>query len=128
MGDDSELLNRVRAALARVPNVKEKRMFGSTAFMVRDKLCISARAERIMCRIDPALHDAALEREGCQTVVMRGKEYRGYVYVSEEALRTSGDLKYWVHLALDYNKTISSNKKEPVGLGNRRLQADRQAQ
>ena len=111
MGRDSELLSRVRAALAPVPNVEEKRMFGSTAFMVRDKMCISARAERIMCRIDPALHDAALEREGCQTVVMRGRQYRGYVYVGAESVRTPGALKYWVDLALNYNKAMASTKK-----------------
>ena len=111
MGRDSELLSRVRSALAPVPNVKEKRMFGSTAFMVRGKLCISARAERIMCRIDPALHDAALERGGCQSVVMRGRQYRGYVYVGAESVRTTGALKYWVDLALNYNKAIASTRK-----------------
>jgi len=108
---DSELLSRVRAALAPVPNVTEKRMFGSTAFMVRGKLCISARAERIMCRIDPASHDAALEREGTQTVVMRGRENRGYVYVGAESVRTAAVLKYWVDLALNYNKAIAIAKK-----------------
>jgi TfoX/Sxy family transcriptional regulator of competence genes len=108
---DSELLSRVRAALAPVSNVKEKKMFGSTAFMVRGKLCISARAERIMCRIDPAIHDAALEREGCHTVVMRGRQFRGYVYVAVEAVKTSRALKYWVDLALNYNNTITSTKK-----------------
>lgn len=79
MGRDSELLSRVRAALATVPTVEEKKMFGSTAFMISGKMCISACAERIMCRIDPALHDAALEHKGCQTVVMKGRQYRGYV-------------------------------------------------
>ena len=59
-----------------------------------------------MCRIDPAIHDVALERERCRMVVMRGKEYRGYVYVSEDALKMSGDLMYWIDLALNYNKTI----------------------
>ena len=113
MGHDSELLSRVRAALAPVPNVEEKKMFGSTAFMVRGKMCISARAARIMCRIDPALHDAALEREGCQTVVMRGRKYRGYVYVSAESVRTTGALKYWVDLALKYNKVIAARKEKP---------------
>ena len=86
-------------------------MFGSTAFMVRGKLCISARDERIMCRIDPALHDAALEREGCQTVVMRGRQYRGYVYVGADAVRSIGALKCWVDLALSYNKAIASTTK-----------------
>ena len=111
MERDGKLLSRVRAALAHVPDVEEKRMFGSTAFMVRGKMCISSRAERIMCRVDPALHDAALEHEGCQTVVMRGRKYRGYVYVGAEAVRTIGALKYWVDLALNYNKAIASAKK-----------------
>jgi TfoX/Sxy family transcriptional regulator of competence genes len=111
VGSDSELVNRVRAALASVPNVQEKRMFGSTAFMIRGKMCISARAERIMCRIDPALHDTALEHEGCQTVVMRGRKYKGYVYVDAKAVRTIGALKYWVDLALNYNKAIASTKR-----------------
>ena len=77
MTNDDELSSRVRVALAHVPNVKERRMFGSIAFMVRGKMCISARAERIMCRIDPALHDTALKRRGCQTVMMKDREYRG---------------------------------------------------
>jgi hypothetical protein len=38
-----------------------------------------------MCRIDPEIHDAALERKGCRTVVMKGRKYRGYVYVEAEA-------------------------------------------
>lgn len=111
MSRDSELLIRVRAVLAPIPTVEEKIMFGSTAFMVRGKMCLSARAERIMCRIDPALHDAALERDGCQTVVMRGRKNRGYVYISAESVRTADALQYWIDLALNYNKAIASTKK-----------------
>ncbi|MDN5941901.1 MAG: TfoX/Sxy family protein [Nitrospira sp.] len=86
-------------------------MFGSTAFMVRGKMCISARAGRIMCRIDPAFHDGVLKRKDCRTVVMKGREYRGYVYVDAESLRTKAVLQYWVDLALNYNKAIASTKK-----------------
>lgn len=100
-----KLVERVRAALAGVGQVQEKKMFGSIAFMVRGKMCVSARAERIMCRIDPSLHDAALEREGCRTVVMQGREYRGYVYVDSRALKTRRALNYWIRLALSYNQT-----------------------
>lgn len=110
MARDDQLVSRVRAALARAPSV-EKRMFGSIAFIVRGKMCISARAERIMCRIDPALHDAALERKGCQTVVMKGRRYRGYVYVDAECVRTKGALKYWIDLALKYNRAVATTKK-----------------
>jgi hypothetical protein len=44
-----------------------------------------------MCRIDPAIHDAALESKGHRTVVMNGRQYRGYVYVDAEVVRTDSD-------------------------------------
>jgi hypothetical protein len=34
--------------------------------MVRDNLCVTGRPERLMCRIDPALHDEALKQEGVE--------------------------------------------------------------
>lgn len=111
MPRDDELLNRVRAELKEVPDVIEKRMFGSTAFMVRGKMCVSARPERIMCRIDPALHDSALKREGCTTVVMKGRQYRGYVHVQAEFLKTRKALKYWLDLALSHNEAAQSARK-----------------
>jgi TfoX/Sxy family transcriptional regulator of competence genes len=111
MTRDDDLVNRVRAALARVRDVEEKKMFGGTAFMVRGKMCVSARAERIMCRIDPALHDAAVKRKGCRTVVMKGREYRGYVHVAAETLKTKAALKHWVDLALAHNKAITARSR-----------------
>lgn len=97
------LTGRVEAALAHIPRVEQKRMFGGITFMVRGRICVSVGRDRIMCRIDPAVHDAALAREGCHTVVMKGREYRGYVYVDRDAVRSKRDLDYWIGLALDYN-------------------------
>ena len=97
--------------MAHLSNVTEKKMFGSIAFMVRGRMCVAARPERIMCRIDPAQHHAALKRKGCRTVVMNGREYRGYVHVDAESVRTPRSLKYWVDLALKHNKVIGSRKK-----------------
>ena len=103
MPRDEALADRVKAALARIPRVEQKRMFGGITFMVRGKMCVSAGAERIMCRIDPAIHDAALQHKGCRTVVMKGRQYRGFVYVEAAAVRAKRDLDYWIGLALDYN-------------------------
>jgi len=85
---DEALANRVRAALGDTRPVKEKRMFGGLVFMVRGKMCISVGEERIMCRIDPAIHDAALECKGCRTVIMGGRSYCGYVYIDAEVGKT----------------------------------------
>lgn len=100
---DEALVARVRRLLSPIRGVEEKRMFGSTAFLVGGKLCVSARAERIMCRIAAERHDAAIARPGCQTVVMRGRSYRGYVYVAADAVTSARALKYWVTLALNHN-------------------------
>ena len=97
------LVQSVKASLSGAPRLQEKRMFGGVTFMVRGKMCVSVGKGRIMCRIDPALHDAALKRKGARTVVMKGREYRGWVYVAAAAVKTKRDLDYWVRLSLDYN-------------------------
>jgi len=43
---------------------------------------------------------------------MKGREYKGYVYVSEEGIKTKKDLAYWITLALDFNKLAKSSKKK----------------
>ena len=79
--------------------------------MVHGKMCISVRSERIMCRIDPAQHNAALEHRGCRTVIMKGRQYQGYVRIDAEYVRTKKALGYWINLALNYNMAITSEDK-----------------
>ena len=112
MAHNADLTNKVRAALADLPNVEEKKMFGGVAFMVNGKMCISARNDRLMCRIDPAIHEKVLGRKGCRTVVMKGREYRGYVHISEEGLRTKRQFDFWIALALDYNKDARASARK----------------
>ena len=103
---DEQLVERVRAALSGVRKVTERRMFGSTAFMVRGNLCVTARPTRIMCRIDPSVHSAAIKREGVKAVIMKGRAYPGWVHVDASALNTEKALLYWVGQALEFNRTL----------------------
>jgi TfoX/Sxy family transcriptional regulator of competence genes len=112
MAINEVLAHRVRAALAHVPRVQEKKMFGGLAFMVNGKMCISAGKDRLMFRIDPAIHENVLKRKGCRTVVMKGREYKGYVYVNEEGMRTKKDFDRWIGLALDYNKEAKASTRK----------------
>ena len=112
MAYNEKLTARIREALAHLPNVEEKRMFRGVTFMVNDKMCISAGDNKIMCRIDPSIHEEALKRKGCVTVKMKGHEYKGYVYVNEEGIKTKKDFDYWIRLALEFNKLAKSSKKK----------------
>lgn len=106
MAANEALKARVQAALARIPRVQEKKMFGGVTFMVRGKMCISVGAKRLMCRIDPAIHDRAVARSGVRPVRMNGRVYRGFVHVDAAVVKTKRQLDSWVGLALAYNKRL----------------------
>ncbi len=110
MAYNERLANRIRIALSHLPNVEEKKMFGGLAFMVDKKMCITAGADRIMCRINPGIHEEVIKRKGCSTLIMRGREYKGYVHVNEESIKNKKDFDYWIQLALDYNKIAKASK------------------
>ena len=106
MDSKQDLVNRVRELLAECGDVAEKRMFGSLAFMVNGHMCVTARESRIMCRVDPEVYDQLMEKAGCDNVVMKGRVYRGYVYVSADVIKTKRQLRKWIRLALDFNETL----------------------
>ncbi len=111
MAYDAKLAGNIRIALARLPDVKEKKMFGGIAFMIGGKMCVTAGADRMMCRIDPDAHKTAIKRKGCRTVIMNGRKYKGYVYVGIDNLQTQSNFDRWINLALDYNRKLRSNTK-----------------
>jgi TfoX/Sxy family transcriptional regulator of competence genes len=106
-----DLNDRVRTALADIPGVAERKMFGGITFMVDGKMCISVSRHRLMCRIDPGLHEPAVKRPGVRTVRMKGRAYRGFVYVGEDAVPSKRALEYWVRMCLDFNKRAKSSRR-----------------
>ena len=112
MAYNEKLTIRIREALAGIPKVEEKKMFRGITFMVDGKMCISVGDTRIMCRIDPALHEEAIQKKGCRAVEMRGRPYAGFVYVDEEVIKNGKDFSYWIGLALEFNKRAKASKKK----------------
>jgi TfoX/Sxy family transcriptional regulator of competence genes len=112
MAYNEKLADRLREALAGLQQVEEKKMFGGLAFMVNEKMCLTAGKDRIMCRIDPAIHDEAIKNDGVTAVIMKGREYKGFVHVQEQALKTKKELEHWVKLALEYNKTAKPSRRK----------------
>ncbi len=111
MAYSEKIAQSIRHALKHLDNVKEKKMFGGLAFMVNGKLCLTAGPKRMMCRIDPQLHEQEVKKAGCSTVVMGGKKYKGYIHIQEESLKKEEDLKHWIDLALDFNEQLISKGK-----------------
>lgn len=112
----SEMLaDRVRELLVEVPRVQEKKMFRGISFLINKKMCVNISLDRLMCRVDPSIHDTLVEKDGCVTVTMRGRDLKGWVYVDENVLRTQKDLRFWVDLALAFNKNAKASVKKKPG-------------
>ena len=113
MAFDEKLADRIRETLADVPNVYEKYMFGGVCFMVDDKMCVGVVKEEMMCRINPEMDEIVLEMNGCRPMDFTGKRMKGYVFISEETMKTKKKLDYWINLCLEFNSIAKASKKKP---------------
>ena len=115
MAYNEKLANRTREIIALThKKVEEKKMFGGLCFIVNNKMCVGVETERLMVRLDPAVYDEVMEKEGCKPMDFTGRVMKGYVFVDIEALNTKKKLEYWLKLALDFNKLAKPSKKKAV--------------
>jgi TfoX/Sxy family transcriptional regulator of competence genes len=95
-------------------NVEERAMFGGLCFMVNDKMCVGVEKDRLMVRLDPAVYDEVIEKDGCKPMDFTGKIMKGFVFVNADALNSKKKLEYWVKLALEFNKFAKASKKKTI--------------
>ena len=89
-------------------------MFRGVTFMVNGKMCVCVSGDEMLCRFDPALQETVVEKNGFRAMKMKGREYKGYGYVSPDALKSKKDFDYWVNLCLAFNSRAKASKKKKI--------------
>ena len=114
MAYSTELVDKVREYLSKIPNiiVEEKEMFAVLNFMINEKTCICVSDDKLMLRFDPKLQDEIAEKYGYETMLMKGKAYKGYCYINPEGFEKRKDFEYYIDICLEYNKISKSSKKK----------------
>lgn len=115
MAYDIKLADKVREYLAeKIPDLEivEKEMFSVLNFMVNGKTCICVSGENLMLRFDPKLQSELAEKNGYETMLMKGKEYKGYCYINPDGFKAKDDFGYFVNLCLEYNRIAKTSKKK----------------
>lgn len=112
MAYSEKLSDRIREALAHLEKVEEKYMFGGVCYMLNGKMCVGVAGDEMMCRIDPSLYEQALQKKGCREMVFTGRPMKGYVFVSEEGMKTKKQFEYWVALCVEFNKKAKVSKRK----------------
>lgn len=100
---DVDLADRLREALAGVPGVVEKKMFGGLAFMVAGYMAVAASGRRgLLVRVDPGQVDSLTSDPRASRFVMRGREMSGWLGVDIDAHASDDELNRWVGRAVGY--------------------------
>jgi len=115
MAYNETLADRVREHLDNLENIEETPMMGGLTFMWNGKMCVGVLKDDLMCRIDPQMHDMAVEQTGVRTLDFTKRRTSGFILVDETALKSDKELTYWIGLALDYNGKAKASKKKTKG-------------
>jgi TfoX/Sxy family transcriptional regulator of competence genes len=112
MAYNEKIADKIRIALDGTKNLVEKKMFGGIAFMVNDKMCLGVDKDDIMLRCEPEMTEALLSKQGVRPFDLTGKPMKGWLLVSEEGTSTKKNFDYWVQVALEANKKVTTKKKK----------------
>lgn len=112
MAYNEKLADRIRESLCEIPKVEEKQMMGGLTFMVNGKMCVGIIKDEMMCRIDPAIHETEIEKQGCRTMDFTKRPMKGYVMVDDTGMKTKKEFDYWINLCLEFNSKAKSSKKK----------------
>ena len=110
----TELAARLHGILGDDPTTRVISMFGSRAFMVRDKMvCCALKGGHLLAHVDPD-DDAKLSGDpGASPAEMgSGREMGpGWIQVSAEVITEDSRLRFWVDACMDLNRAQTLGSK-----------------
>lgn len=100
---------RIRDLLTPREDVREVRMFGGLAFMIDDRMAVSAgRDGDLLVRTNPAEYDSLLQRGGTPAHMGNDRPMgSGWLTVPAQRIRQDAELAYWVAVGID-SRTATS--------------------
>ena len=107
MAYDEELADRIREEIGDEPALVEKKMFGGLAFLIGGNMAIAASGQGgLLVRVDPEKSDELVSATEAETMVMRGREMRGWLRVPSEHVGTKQELATWVQRGTSYARSL----------------------
>lgn len=106
MAYDEALAERIRALLAAVDGVVEKRMFGGIGFLVGGNLAIAASGQGgILVRVDPDESARLVDETPAEVAVMQGRPMAGWLRVASADVAGEA-LVEWVDKGTHYASSL----------------------
>ena len=106
MAYDLELAERVAQLLKSYKRITQRQMFGGVCFLLNGHMCCGVKSRRLMVRVGPEQHKAALSKRHARPMDFTGRPLNGFVFVMPEGLRNREALKAWVDLGVRYAASL----------------------
>ena len=107
MTDEEELAARIRDLLEGDPDISEKRMFGSQAFLSGGHLAVAASGRGgLMVRVEPEETEALVAQAGVERMVMQGRALDGWLRVDDAVVTGDAELEDWVERGVAYARSL----------------------
>ncbi len=106
MAYDEKLAARVRDIISGMNGVRERKMFGGVAFMLKGNMCCGVINDLLMARVGSGQYEAALALPHVRPMDFTGKPMKGYVYVEPAGYKEDVDLKVWIDRCIDFVLTL----------------------
>lgn len=111
MAYDDDLADRIRELIGAEDDVREKKMFGGLAFLIRGNMAIAASARGgVLVRVDPEEWDRLLHTTKADLAIMRGRPMTGWLRVAPEHLATKNQLGRWVKIGAAYAASLPAKR------------------
>lgn len=111
MAFDETLAERIRLALADVPELYERLMFGGIAFMLSDHMTSGVIGDELLVRLGPEGVGRALNRPHVRRMDFTGRPMRSMVLVGPEGLRDEGELERWLRAGIAFVATLPPKRR-----------------
>jgi hypothetical protein len=102
MAYDEGLAQRMREALAVIPDIDERKMFGGIGFLLNGNMACGVNKDDLIVRLGPDAYNRALDEPHTKEFDMTGRPMKGWVVVRPGGYETDEALKGWVQRGVDF--------------------------
>ena len=102
MAFDENLAARIRDALARKKNIKEKKMFGGVCFLLNGNMLVGVWKDSLIARLGPDQGEEALLEPHVKAFDITGKPMKNWILVEPEGVENDAAVKEWVQRAVKF--------------------------
>jgi hypothetical protein len=97
--------------VGRERGITEKKMFGTTCFMLRGNVCVGIWQDSLIARVGKDAYRAALRLPHACEFDFTGRPMTGWIVVAAEGIDTERDLRAWIDRSLEFVGSLAAKTK-----------------